>query len=67
MTDLTVKELKENLQNVIDVLDSYDDDEIIQTVGNTYFINSRFYAQVYGYGFVDLENIEAKIGESEGV
>lgn len=67
MTDLTVKELKENLQNVIDILNSYDDDEIIQTVGNTYFINSQFYAQVYGHGFVDLDNIESKIGEPEGV
>ena len=61
MSNLTVKELKEKLQRVIDTLDDYEDNDTIETVSNTYFIKSTFYAQVGSKGFVDLENIENKI------
>lgn len=65
MSDLTVKELKEKLQDVIDTLDNYEDNDTIEIVGNTYFIRSTFYAQVGCKGFVALTNIEDNINPND--
>ena len=65
MDKLTVLQLKDKLQDVIDVLDNYEDTDVIETVSNTYFINSDFYAQIGRKGFVDLENIEENINVKE--
>ena len=57
MDKLTVGQLKEQLQNYIDILDDYDDDDVVETVSNTYFVHSQFFMQFGRKGFVDLGNI----------
>lgn len=58
MCDITVNALKEKLQNIIDELDTYGDNEKIHAVSNTYFLDSNFFISIPRVGFVDLADIE---------
>lgn len=61
MSTLTVAELKEKLEEYLDVLEQYDDDCEIETENNTYYIKSHYYMQFGSTGFVDLGNLEDNI------
>ena len=61
MNTLTVAELREKLQEYVDILDNYDDNMEIETVSNTYFIHSQYFMQFGRIGFVDLGNLEDNI------
>lgn len=61
MKKVTVAELKEQLQEYIDILDDYDDDLEINTESNTYFVDSTYYMQFGSAGFIDLGNLEDNI------
>lgn len=61
MNTLTVAELREKLQEYVDILDNYDDNMEIETVTNTYYINSQYFMQFGRIGFVDLGNLEDNI------
>lgn len=50
---LKVKDLKEKLQDVLDNLANYDDDQEVHTVCNTYWCNGDFMS-VGSEGFVSL-------------
>ena len=65
---ITVGELKEKLQNVIDVLEDYNNWQEVELVSNTYFLgHSRMFLGLSGYngGYVDLCNIEDAIQRDE--
>lgn len=60
---MTVKELKNKLQRVINNLEGYDDDATINMVSNTYFLRDcRYFLGVSGYdgGYINLSNIEVE-------
>ena len=61
---LTVADLKEKLQSVIDDLEqNYDDEQKISMVSNTYFLgNANLFLGIAGYdgGYIDLHNIETE-------
>lgn len=60
MRKITVLELKEKLQNVINTLENrFEDDDIIETVSNTYFCGPEFIS-LGSSGFVDLTNINVE-------
>lgn len=61
MSSITVLELKEKLQDVIDRLDNYGDNETIHTAPNTYFVDSDFYVSIPGKGFIELDDLEPVI------
>lgn len=66
MSKITVKELKEKLQEYIDVLDNYDDSKEVPTVSNTYFLKGSNYWMQFGrVGFVGLDTLEYDLEESE--
>ena len=65
MYDLTVGDLKETLQEYLDILSGYDDNQKIRTTTNTYFINSDTFMQVGRRGFVDLGNIDDIIEDDD--
>ncbi len=62
---ITVLELKEKLQDVINELGNYGDNETIHTASNSYFVDSNFYVSIPGKGFIDLDALEPVI-EYEG-
>ena len=66
---LTVADLKEKLQSVIDDLEeNYDDDQKISMVSNTYFLgNANLFLGISGYdgGYIDLHNIETEDDDDE--
>lgn len=56
---MTIKELKEKLQGVIDDLDNYDDDQKVEMVSNTYFLgHPHMFLGIAGYngGYINLDN-----------
>ena len=58
---ITVGELKDILQNALDNLDDYEDDEKVSMVSNTYFLgHANHFLGISGYdgGYLDLNNIE---------
>ena len=61
---LTVADLKEKLQSVIDDLEqNYDDEQKISMVSNTYFLgHANLFLGISGYdgGYIDLHNIETE-------
>lgn len=66
---ITVKDLKEKLQNVIDDLEqNYDDEQKIRMVSNTYFLgNANMFLGIAGYngGYLNLSDIETEEDEDE--
>lgn len=52
---MKVKHLKEKIQNVLDTLDQYDDDQEVKTVSNTYWCRGDFMS-VGREGFVSLSD-----------
>lgn len=54
---MTIKELKDHLQRVIDDLDDYYDDEAqVRVVNNTYFLRGATHILETRKGFIDLDN-----------
>ena len=66
---ITVADLKEKLQGVIDELDEcYDDNDKIRMVSNTYFLgNAKMFLGIAGYngGYINLSNIETEEDDDE--
>lgn len=66
---ITVKDLKEKLQSVIDDLEqNYDDEQKIRMVSNTYFLgNANMFLGIAGYngGYINLSDIETEEDEDE--
>ena len=58
MSYITVLELKEKLQDIINRLDNYGDNETIHTASDGY---SDYYISIPGKGFIDLNAIEPVI------
>lgn len=61
---MTVKQLKELLQEKLDILEEYDDDLEVKMVGNTYFLGgAREFLGIAGYngGYINLEWLEEQI------
>ena len=68
MSRITVKELKDRLNGVLDDLNDLDDDQEIRLVSNTYFLgNSRMFLGLAGYngGYLDLDCVFDSVEESE--
>lgn len=65
MDKLTVGELREQLQEYIDILDDYDDDAKIEVESNTYYVKSQYFMQFGRRGFVDLGNLDSIIDDSD--
>lgn len=59
---MTVKELKEKLEKVVNELEDYDDDQEIHMVSNTYFLGDycRMFLGLSGWdgGYIDLSHIQ---------
>lgn len=54
---MTIKQLKEHLQKVIDKLDKrYGDDAKVRVVNNTYFLRGATHILETREGFIDLDN-----------
>ena len=53
---MKVSKLKQYLQNAIDELDEFNDDDQVHMVTNTYFLNSSNFIGTHE-GYVDLDNI----------
>lgn len=61
---MKVKELKEMLQEYIDILEQYEDNDEIKMVTNTYFLSdNRVFLGIAGYngGYISLANLEEEI------
>lgn len=57
---MSIKELKEKLQNIIDTLEEYNDTDEVKKVSNTYFLRgARLFLGIAGYdgGYIDLSDI----------
>ena len=53
---MTVEALKEHLQNIIDNLDQFEDNEELKIVDNTYFLkNGQNFIAIENVGFIDLD------------
>lgn len=58
---ITVSDLKDILQNALDNLEDYDDNQKVRLVSNTYFLgHANQFLGISGYdgGYLDLNNIE---------
>lgn len=66
---ITVKDLKEKLQSVIEDLEqNYDDEQKIRMVSNTYFLgHPNMFLGIAGYdgGYINLSDIETEDDEEE--
>ena len=63
MDKMTVAELRTILGQTLECLEGYNDNDMVCTAGNTYFMNSNYFIALGRYGFCPLTNI--KIAESE--
>ena len=48
-------------QNFLDILEDYEDTDVVDTVSNTYYIHSQYFMQFGRKGFVDLGNLDSII------
>lgn len=66
---ITVKDLKEKLQSVIEDLEqNYDDEQKIRMVSNTYFLgHPNMFLGIAGYngGYINLSDIETEEDDEE--
>lgn len=56
---MTVKRLKKILQDAVDLLENYNDNDKVKLVSNTYFLDHPYvFLGIAGYegGYVDLDN-----------
>ena len=53
---MTIKQLKEHLQSVLDELDDFDDESEVRVVSNTYFLRGATHILETRQGFIDLDN-----------
>lgn len=61
---MTVKELKELLQEKIDILEQYEDNDEVKMVSNTYFLKgATHFLGISGYdgGYISLSSLEEEI------
>lgn len=61
---MKVKELKELLENYLDILENYEDSDEIHMVSNTYFLDgAKYFLGIAGYngGYINLANLEEEI------
>ena len=61
---MKVQKLKELLQNYLDILEQYEDNDEIKMVTNTYFLSdNRVFLGMAGYdgGYISLSNLEEEI------
>lgn len=61
---MKVSKLKQYLQNVIDELDEFNDDDQVHMVSNTYFIKGSNFISTHE-GYVDLDNIRVDDSDDE--
>lgn len=61
---MKVSKLKQYLQNAIDELDEFNDDDQVHMVTNTYFLNGSNFIGTHE-GYVDLENIRVNEDDEE--
>lgn len=62
---LTVGELKEYLEGLVEALEDFNEDTEVPTVSNTYFINSDCFLAYGRQGFIDLGSLEDDLEEAE--
>ena len=62
---LTVGELKEYLEGLVEALEDFNEDTEVPTVSNTYFINSDCFLAYGRQGFIDLGTLEDDLEEAE--
>lgn len=65
---ITVSDLKDILQNALDNLEDFDDNQKVQLVSNTYFLgNANQFLGISGYdgGYLDLNDIEIEEDEED--
>ena len=63
---MTIKQLKELLEEKLEILEQYDEDKKIKLVSNTYFLgHPQYFLGVAGYngGYLALDYLEEKIEE----
>lgn len=69
MANVTVGDLKQYFEELLNDLEQYDDDMEVPTTTNTYFIHSSYFMQYGRAGFIDLanliDNLEEKLEEDE--
>ena len=61
---MKIKDLKELLEEKLEILEQYDEDQEVKMVSNTYFLNgAREFLGIAGYngGYINLENLEDEI------
>lgn len=62
--EITVGDLKERLQRVINILNDYEEEEKLNLEPNTYFLgHCNMFLGISGYdgGYISLDNIEESI------
>ena len=52
----TIEDLKEHLQNILDELEDFDDDEEVVMVDNTYWLKGGTHFLATTDGFIDLDH-----------
>lgn len=65
---ITVSDLKDILQNALDNLEDYDDNQKVRLVSNTYFLgHANQFLGISGYdgGYLDLNDIEIEEDEED--
>ena len=61
---MKVSKLKQYLQNAIDELDEFDDDDQVHMVSNTYYLKSSNFIGTHE-GYVDLDHIRIDASDDE--
>lgn len=61
----TVKDLKEFLQEQLDNLEVYDEEQKLQLVSNTYFLGNRYCFLACGNGYLDFDDPVKENDEEE--
>lgn len=65
---MTVKELKEILEEKLEILEQYEDEDTIKMETNTYFLGgARHFLGISGYdgGYINLSCLEEEINKGE--
>jgi hypothetical protein len=68
MSEITVRNLKNKLENVLSQLDDLEDDQKINLVSNTYFLgHPRLFLGIAGYegGYLALDCIEDSLADKD--
>jgi hypothetical protein len=65
MNKITIKELKANLQKALDNLNNFNDDDVVDTCSNTYFVKSDYFIALGRYGYCPLFNVTVESADNE--